>query len=251
MRIDFPTPSQIPQLRRLWKEAFSDEDAFLDQFFSTAFSSRRCRCVELDGQIAAGLYWLDCWYNGGKIAYIYAVATGQTYRGQGLCAALMADTHTLLTQLGYAGAILVPGDEGLFRMYGKMGYQTCSHISVKTVSASKTATTLRRVCAEEYAQLRRLLLPDGGVIQEGENLSFLEKLTHLYAGEGFIFCAALENGRLSVPELLGDITAAEGIVAALGATEGTFRYPGQDRPFAMYCSFSSVPMPQYFGLAFD
>ena len=208
MKIDFPSPSQIPLLRTLWKEAFEDSDAFLDLFFASAFSSRRCRCVELDGQIAAGLYWLDCRYDSKRIAYIYAVATGKAYRGQGLCAALMADTHALLTQLGYAGAILVPGDEGLFRMYGKMGYQTCSHISVKTVSASKTATDLRQICIEEYAQLRRLLLPDGGVIQEGENLSFLEKLTGLYAGEGLVFCAALEDGKLSVPELLGDITAA-------------------------------------------
>lgn len=251
MKIDFPSPSQIPQLRRLWKEAFGDEDAFLDQFFSTAFSSHRCRCVELDGQIAAGLYWLDCRYDSKRIAYIYAVATGKAYRGQGLCAALMADTHAILTQMGYTGAILVPGDEGLFRMYGKMGYQICSHISKKTVSASETAAALRRIGVEEYAQLRRLLLPYGGVLQEGENLSFLEKLTGLYAGEGLVFCASLEDGKLSVPELLGDITAAGGIVAALGATEGTFRYPGQNQPFAMYCPLADAPTPQYFGLAFD
>ena len=251
MKIDFPNSNQIPPLRALWKEAFEDDDAFLDLFFASAFSPHRCRCVELDGQIAAGLYWLDCQYHGEKIAYLYAVATGKAFQGQGLCSALMADTHAILTQMGYAGAILVPGDEGLFRMYGKMGYQTCSHISEMTVPAAKTAVAMQSLSAREYAQLRRQLLPDGGVIQEGENLSFLEKLTTLYAGDDFIFCAFLEDGKLRVPEFLGDMTAAEGIVAALGAREGTFRYPGNQQPFAMYRPLDEAPMPQYFGLAFD
>ena len=30
MKIDFPTTDQIPGLRRLWKQAFADEDEFLE-----------------------------------------------------------------------------------------------------------------------------------------------------------------------------------------------------------------------------
>ena len=251
MKIDHPQPEQIPQLRRLWMEAFGDEDAFLDLFFSTAFASDRCRCVELEGQVAAGLYWLDCQYDGEKVAYIYAVATGKAFQGQGLCAALMADTHAHLTQMGYAGAILVPGDEGLFRMYGKMGYEICSYISEMAYSAGEAAASLRRISPGEYARLRRMLLPEGGVIQEGENLAFLANLTQFYAGADFVCCAILEDEKLHVPELLGDISAGPGILAALGAKEGTFRQPGNGRPFAMYYPLAHGPMPQYFGLAFD
>lgn len=251
MKIDHPRPEQISQLRRLWKEAFGDGDAFLDLFFESGFAAHRCRCVEVNGQIAAALYWLDCRHEGRTIAYIYAVATGKAFQGQGLCAALMADTHKVLTQMGYAGAILVPGDEGLFRMYGKMGYKICSFICESTWAAGEKPAVLRPIGTEEFALLRRKYLPEGGVIQEGENLAFLSELTQFYAGAGFVFCASLEDGKLHVPELLGDLSAGPGILAALGAREGTFRYPGNDRPFAMYYPLAHGPMPRYFGLAFD
>lgn len=251
MKIDFPQREQLPQLRSLWREAFGDGDEFLDLFFESGFSPDRCRCVTLDGQIAAALYWFDCLCDGRKIAYLYAIATRKSCRGKGLCAALMADTHTLFTQKGYAGAILVPGDEGLFRMYGKMGYETCSHISQKPFASNGKPLALRSVGREEYARLRRQLLPAGGVIQEGENLTFLEKLTAFYAGDGFVLCADTENGRVWAPELLGDHEAAPRILAALGAVEGSFRFPGTDRPFAMYRPLTDAAAPRYFGLAFD
>ena len=251
MRIDCPRPEQIPQLRSLWKEAFGDEDAFLDLFFDNGFSPDRCRCVTLEGQVAAALYWLNCQCNGQKIAYLYAVATRKSCRGKGLCAALMADTHSLLTQMGYAGAVLVPGDAGLFRLYGKIGYETCSAITEISCSAGAKPVPLEAVGPEEYARLRRELLPEGGVIQEGENLAFLGKLTRFYTGDGFLLCASIDNGRLRAPELLGDITAGPGILAALGIPEGAFRFPGSGRPFAMYHPLTSAPAPRYFGLAFD
>ena len=251
MKIDFPQGEQLPQLRGLWREAFGDGDEFLDLFFESGFSPERCRCVTLDGQIAATLYWFDCHCDGRKLAYLYAIATRKSCRGQGLCARLMADTHALLTQKGYAGAVLVPGDEGLFRMYEKMGYETCSHISQETFSSNGKPLALRSVSREEYARLRRQLLPAGGMIQEGDNLDFLEKLAAFYAGDGFVFCAGTENGRVWAPELLGPPEAAPGILAALGAEEGSFRFPGTDRPFAMYRPLTDASAPQYFGLAFD
>ena len=64
MTIDRPLPEQLPQLRGLWKEAFGDTDAFLDIFFHRAFSRNRCRCVTLNGQVVAALYWFDCGWNG-------------------------------------------------------------------------------------------------------------------------------------------------------------------------------------------
>ena len=45
MTIDFPSHLQISDLRSLWKEAFGDGDVFLDAFFETAFTPRRCRCI--------------------------------------------------------------------------------------------------------------------------------------------------------------------------------------------------------------
>lgn len=251
MRIDYPQPEQLDQLRLLWQEAFGDTDDYLDGFFYNVFSPDRCRCVTADGQIAAALYWLDCRANDRPIAYLYAIATAKARRGKGLCRGLMADTHALLQELGYAGCILVPGEKGLFRMYQGMGYTTCSGIREFTCKAGDSALPLRRIHREEYAALRRQYLPDGGVIQENENLTLLTQQAELYAGADLLLCAAKDGSRLICPELLGNADAAPAVLTALGAASGTFRTPGNDRDFAMYHPLADGPAPAYFGLAFD
>ena len=97
----------------------------MDSFFRAAFSAERCRCVCANGTVAAALYWFDVRCGGEKLAYLYAVATHPRYRGRGLCRELMENTHALLKDRGYQGAILVPQEAGLYRMYGNMGYQIC------------------------------------------------------------------------------------------------------------------------------
>lgn len=249
MNIDYPTRAQIPALRKLWKQAFGDTDAFLDLFFSTAYGENRCRCTNARGQIVAALYWFDCTAGGEKYAYLYAVATDPAFRGQGLCRRLMDDTHRLLKEQGYAGTVLVPGEPGLFDMYEKMGYIDLSGADSFDLAAG-APISLRQVTAEEYAAARRDLLPTGGIVQEGENLRFLASYAKLYIGEGFVLAAVTEGTHLQCTELLGDRTAAAGIVAALGMQTGTFRVPGENR-FSMYRPLKDLPAPGYFGLAFD
>ena len=237
----------IPGLRQLWKLAFGDTDAFLDSFFGTAFSFDRCRWMEAEGKIVAALYWFDCDCGGEKMAYLYAVATHPEYRGRGLCRKLMADTRNHLQTLGYGGILLVPQEESLRRMYASMGYQDATTVAEFAAEAGESVA-LRQVDAETYGNLRRRFLPEGGVIQEGENLRFLASYAHFYAGEDFLVAAAGSE----VMELLGNREKAPGILAALGRESGTFRTTGDDKPFAMFLPLKDgVPAPKYFGFAFD
>ena len=48
MTIDQPSQHQLQQLQQLWKEAFADEDAFLDSFFRVGYAPERCRCLTLE-----------------------------------------------------------------------------------------------------------------------------------------------------------------------------------------------------------
>ena len=242
MKIDYPLEMQIPGLRSLWKEAFGDSDAFLDIFWDTAFSADRCRCITVDGQVAAALYWFDCRLDDRPIAYVYAVATAKTFRGQGLCRKLMDNTRLLLADLGYSGIILVP-EMHLIGMYEGMGYKVCSYVREFTCRASSNPVVLQEISAAEYADLRRQYLPKGGVVQENENLQFLSGISKLYTGDGFLYA--------DDAELLGNTDAAPGILAALGKTSGTFRCPGNEIPFAMYLPLDNQRAPAYFGLAFD
>lgn len=250
MNIDYPSPEQLDGLKQLWQEAFGDDDAFLEHFYTYGFAPDRCRCLSVDGQIAAALYWFDCSYQGKPLAYLYGVATAKNHRGKGLCRILTENTHNHLKYLGYAGEILVPAEGNLFQMYEKMGYSLCASVSEFTCQAGETPVALRQVDAEEYCRLRRKIMPENGVLQEGDNLNFLQTLADFYAGEDFL--ATVYRGEpCIVPELLGNAGAAPGILAALHKSKGRFRTPGDQRPFAMYHALSDLPAPDYFGLAFD
>ena len=253
MKIDHPSTEQLPALRALWQEAFGDGEAFLTIFEKTAFSPDRCRCAVMDGQTVAALYWFDCSCYGERAAYLYAVATSKAYRGQGICAALMKNTHELLGSRGYTRAILVPGSEALFAFYGKLGYRSFGGMDEFSATPSTDGIALRRVGISEFALQRRLLLPAGSVIQEKENLRFLQAQAELYAAENLLLAARREGETLLGIELLGDASLAPRILRALACREGRFRTPGSKKPLAMYLPLvnrASAP-PAYFGLAFD
>ena len=165
---------------------------------------------------------------------------------------LMEDTHELLRSRGYSGAILVPQQKGLRKMYEGMGYRNAGGLTVFSCSAASLPVSLRAVGAAEFAELRRAMLPEKAVIQEGAGLAFLARQLQFYAGDEFLLAAYGENDILFVPELLGNQTVASGVLKALGYSKGNFRMPGQNTPFAMFHPLTdSAIVPSYFGFAFD
>jgi GNAT superfamily N-acetyltransferase len=250
MIIDRPTKSQTPELCSLWCEAFGDTEEFFGIFQRTAYSEERCRCLTLDGSVAAALYWFDCEYEGKPLAYLYAIATKKAFRGKGLCAALMEDTHRHLKELGYIGAILSPAEPSLYGFYARFGYKTATYI--RTFSAdSNGSMPLRRISAEEYGAIRRRFLPEDAVLQEDASLRFLESDTELYTGDGVLLAARRNGETLFSPEFLGDTKKAAAVLGTLGKESGIFRTVGDETPLTMFLSFSDIETPKYFGLVFD
>ena len=239
------------QLKTLWHLAFGDGEEAIDAFFRTAYAPERCRYLTENGRVTAALYWLDCAYRGQKQAYIYAVATHPDHRGRGLCRKLMEQTHSDLKALGYHAALLRPADSGLRRMYRKLGYKTATCVSEFSCAAGE-ALALREIGLEEYARLRREFLPEDGVLQEGVSLSYLAAYARFWAGEAFLLAGMVEDGAVVGVELLGDRSAAPGILGALGCTHGSFRCPGAEMPFGMFLPLSAAAEePGYLGLVFD
>ena len=251
MSVVYPNDALIPGLRDLWKKAFGDTDDFLDLFFSTAYAPDRCRCVAEDGAVQSVLYWFDCFLEDQKIAYIYAVATDPEFRGRGLCRTVMEDTMEVLRDRGYAGAILLPQEEWLIAMYAGMGFTPCTTVTEKWFPAGEKIP-LRNIDETEYAALRRSFLPAGGVIQEGENLSFLAGMARFYAGADFIAAVSEDAREAWCPEFLGDPQQAPDLFKTLGFKAGRARMPGSERPFAMYRPLTeNAGNPLYFGLVYD
>lgn len=223
-------PSDLPALRTLWKAAFSDDDKYLDIFFSTAYAPERSRVVCQDDEIVGGAYWLDCSLGAKKLAYVYAVAIAEDCRGQGLGSMLMEDIHRILTQQNYAGVILVPGDEDLRRYYQRFGYRNASP---RRIPVQLSSLPMERISPERYALLRRTYLPEDGILQEGENLALLGAMADFFQGDGFI---TVISGQQQCLELLGN-TAPVAV---------------EEQPYAMVRELSgSLPENLYFAFGFD
>lgn len=249
MIIDRPEAAHIPALRQLWQQAFGDTDAFLDGFFATGYSPQRCRCLHINGQLAAALYWFDCTWRNKKVAYIYAVATAAAFQGRGLCRALMENTHLHLKVTGYAGSALVPGSPELFALYQKLGYRSFCPMRTITLVAGKRPAAIQPICKDHFLLHRRSFLPENALLQEGETLDFLATFADFYKSGDAIFAVSRENNTLYFQEYLGDSRDLGGIIAALKADKGVVRLPGSNMDTAMYLSLEDDPaLPDYLGL---
>ena len=252
MTVDYPQPAQLSGLRMLWKEAFGDTDVFLDAFFETGFSPRRCRCVTEDGEVAAALYWFDVTCGPQHFAYLYAVATAKSFRGRGLFSTLLEDTKRILRSEGFHGILLVPENENLSRMYEKFGFTACTTVNTFSAVAGEKAVPVREIGPAEFVRLRREFLPGGAVIQEGETLAFLASQCHFWSGADFLAVGQIYDGKLVCSEFLGNRSAAAGLLRALEVPEGAFRTPGEERPFSWFLPLRDLcGRPAYFGLALD
>ena len=252
MKINAPAPSQLPQLKQLWHLAFHEEEAFLNLFFDTGFAPERCRCILAEDRVLAAVYWFDTECDGKKLAYLYGVATHPAAQGRGLCRKLMADTAAHLTKLGYDGILLVPQKEDLRAMYAGFGYREATSLTEFFCVAVPEPQPMHLIDRADYERLRRDYLPDRAVVQEGVCLDFLAGYAKFYKGLGFLLCAVADGDSLMGIELLGDRDAAPRILCSLGFHQGTFRCPGDKKPFAMFLPLKpDAPTPAYFGLAFD
>lgn len=239
-------------LKALWLQAFDDTPDVPEAFFATGFSMERFQCVWRDHKPVSALYWFDCTLHGQKIAYIYAAATDEAYRGRGLFRQLMAQTHETLEQKGYAGAVLVPGSRELIGLYEKLGYSPVTSVTEFACDWGSMPVPLQEVSLDRYASLRKKLLPEGGLLQEGETLAFLQTQGNFYTGTDFLLAAAVEDSMLVAQELLGNAGAAAGILRTLNIPRGRFRTPGTGREFAMFLPLQpDCPTPTYLGLALD
>lgn len=270
--ISTPLENHLNRLQKLWTEAFRDTPDLIQMFFDTAYSSARCLIASSKDEVLAALYWFDCEYQGQKLAYLYAVATAKKYRGMGICHKLMEQCHIHLSASDYAGVLLVPRTKALYSFYASLGYKICSHIKEFHCTAEEGNITLLPINRQQYASLRRSFLPKNAVIQEGENLAFLQTYAQFYVGcNNFLLAAYQEKSILHGIELLGNSDAASTIVSSLGCNKGIFRIPvtscipnhygttitshnsNDNIPFAMYHPLNNtcIYSPLYFGLAFD
>ena len=124
--IRFITRHDFPQIMRSWQTCFGDGEAYIRLFWNACFPLCRGLTDERDGTLTAMAFLLP----GALVyreesypaTYIYAVATLPEYRGRGIAAALMQRAAEIAREEGQAALCLLPGSEGLYDYYAKLGY---------------------------------------------------------------------------------------------------------------------------------
>ncbi len=114
------------RLQTLWKVVFHDEDAFLEQFFTTCYKRERVLFTAMDGAPVAALYLLplhDRLRPTLKSVYVYAVATHPAYRNRGLMRRLLERMTLHLQAEGYDEAVLWPAEPWLCDYYRSFGFR--------------------------------------------------------------------------------------------------------------------------------
>ena len=163
----FPRPEDREAIIGLWEEAFGDSREFVEGFLASGYAPERCRVALESGKLLGMLFWFRCARENEPFAYIYAVATAASARGKGICTDLMEDTHRILAEQGYAGAVLCPGEPSLFRFYEKRGYSPLGTATEALVKAHGSLSA-EVADADSYGAKRAALFPAGGVAQEGD-----------------------------------------------------------------------------------
>lgn len=108
----------VPQLKRLWKECFDDEDTYINSFFDALYLREHVLMKEENGMLMGASFFLPgkiyLEYPGTEgywqdIRYVYALAVWPQYRGRGIAGELLKNAHRIYQ----APLIAEPAEEGL------------------------------------------------------------------------------------------------------------------------------------------
>lgn len=146
--------TKIPQLKKLWKACFADEDAYIHDFFEAMYENEHVLLEEEKGVLIGASFFLpgkiwmerpdtdDAWQ---PIRYVYALAVRPQFRGRGVGAGLLRRAHELYD----APLIAEPAEEGLIGgFYEPLGFTSDFYIKKSTMELPRY--DLRAAQAEEW-----------------------------------------------------------------------------------------------------
>ena len=277
-------PEDRPACTALWKAAFGDDDAYIDNFYAHYGRPGQMFTLRDDGELRSmlALFPLELrWPDGGltRAAYLYALATDPAARGQGYAAFLLCYADAYLEGQAVPFLSTVPAEESLQGFFAAAGdFQPCHPMDEAELAAPAPGPVpARPVSGEEYRRLREALLEGTAhAVYDAAYLDYQAAVSALAGGglyrmetPGGPACAVAERygALLDVRELLapagGQLTALASLTARFPEAErcrvrcpaGRGELPGTVRRlFGMGKRVPPTPKAlgeSYFGLAFD
>ncbi len=165
-------PEDVPAQRELWRLAFGDSDAYLDNFYNTYYRPERVVVLEEEGIVRSMTAWFDTSFvvpgqGEYRAAYLYAVATHPGCRGRGLAAGLLAGADEYFRALSIPAVTTVPAEPSLHNFFASNGFRECFRILGTRLDRREadqcppsTPVAFHPATPEEYGRVREELLKD-------------------------------------------------------------------------------------------
>lgn len=111
------------QIMELWQRVFGDKRSDIEEFMVQLYSPERTFTLSEEGQIVSMLHIVPLSDSIRKIAYIYAVATAEEYRGRGLATQLITRALEVIDSSDFDCAVLIPSSSSTAHFYEKFGFR--------------------------------------------------------------------------------------------------------------------------------
>lgn len=126
MEIRLSSPKYKEKMYSLWQSCFGDDGETIDMFFKNSFSYENAVICTDKAEVVSQLFLLPEKLSIGEkeyfAYYIYAAATAESYRKQGIMGSLLEFTSALAADRKADYLFLVPATEKLFDYYEKFGF---------------------------------------------------------------------------------------------------------------------------------
>lgn len=126
MEIRLSSPKYKEKMYSLWQSCFGDDGETIDMFFKNSFSYENAVICTDKAEVVSQLFLLPEKLSLGEkeyfAYYIYAAATAESYRKQGIMGSLLEFTSSLAADRKADYLFLVPATEKLFDYYEKFGF---------------------------------------------------------------------------------------------------------------------------------
>jgi len=244
----------LEEITDLWLSCFAERREAVDLFFAVHYYPKNTLVLKLGERIVAMVHMLplEILTDAGRLQahYIYAAATHQAFRGQGLMGRLMARAAEEGVARGDHYALLLPADPGLYDFYGKHGFvrffktafcefsrrelENAGYVSSTVAARANVTPRALRTTRDRGVAVRR-----GSAVWSEQAIDYAVRVTKLYGGQlvtthsegrlAYALCSAVAAGRCEVQEfaaaLSDEASLCSAIVDCVPAEHFRFRLP--------------------------
>ena len=142
IKFDTAKSSEIPYLKKLWKDIFKDTDSYIDLYFSYKFKEGNTFVLRVEDRIVSTLYveYNDVFIDSKiyKGAYFCGILTLEEYRNKGYALKLIEYAKKNIKNVDII--YLIPANESLFEFYKKCGFKVFTHLDKEKVLKDERVT---------------------------------------------------------------------------------------------------------------